>query len=154
MAWQISCGMIRSGLASLLVVLCAADCRGEPAVSALSAGESLKPLAASDVIPTFKHWWKEWAPEHLASHPLKAKLDELVAMGGRAKQVECEALANQVDERAPSGSPELLLGDAVKLRGSTGQCWWLHHDGLTGPGLGAALAADGTVLAVWIISEG
>lgn len=112
------------------------------------------PLSATDVVPTFQRWWKAWSPEHLASHPLRVTLDERVAAGGRAKQEACDVLAEHVSERAPTGSPELLLGDPAALRGRGDRCWWLHHDGMMGPGLGAALASDGTALVVWIVSEG
>lgn len=112
------------------------------------------PLAAADVVPAFQRWWTPWSSEHLAAHPLKARLDELVTAGGHAKQEACDVLAEHVAARAPAGSPELLLGDPAVLRGRSERCWWLHHDGMIGAGLGAALAADGTVLVVWIVSEG
>lgn len=112
------------------------------------------PLAAAQVVPTFQRWWKPWSSEHLAAHPLEDRLDELVAAGGHAKQEACDVLAEHVAARAPTGSPELLLGDPAVLRGRGDRCWWVHHDGMMGPGLGAALASDGTVLVVWIVSEG
>lgn len=112
------------------------------------------PLAAAEVAPAFQRWWAPWSSEHLRAHPLKQGLDERVAAGGHAKPQACDALAEHVTERAPAGSPELLYGDPAALRGRGDRCWWLHHDGMMGPGLGAALASDGTVLVVWIVSEG
>ena len=112
------------------------------------------PLAAADVGPAFQRWWTPWSKEHLATHPLKDRLDELAARGGTVKEQACDALADHVADRAPAGSPERLLGDPAALRGRGERCWWLHHDGLMGPGLGAALASDGTVRVVWIVSEG
>lgn len=112
------------------------------------------PLAADAVVPHFQRWWKVWSSEHLATHPLVATLDERVAAGGHAKQEACDVLAEHIAERAPAGSPARLFGDPAALRGRSSRCWWLHHDGMMGPGLGAALASDGTVLVVWIVSEG
>ena len=112
------------------------------------------PLAAADVVPTFQRWWNAWAPEHLASHPLRDRFDELVAADGHAKPQACDELAEHVSARAPAGSPERLFGDPAALRGRGDRCWWLHHDGMMGAGVGAALASDGTVLVVWIVSEG
>ena len=109
---------------------------------------------ADAVVPHFQRWWKVWSSEHLATHPLVATLDERVAAGGHAKQEACDVLAEHIAERAPAGSPARLFGDPAALRGRSSRCWWLHHDGMMGPGLGAALASDGTVLVVWIVSEG
>jgi hypothetical protein len=100
------------------------------------------PLAAEAVVPHFQRWWKAWSPEHLATNPLQARLDELVAAGGTVKAQACDVLADHVEERAPTGSPELLYGTPAALRGRTDRCWWLHHDGMMGAGLGAALASD------------
>lgn len=111
-------------------------------------------LAAEAVVPHFQRWWAAWSKEHLAAHPLRVTLDERVAAGGTSKPQACDALAEHVRERAPLGSPELLHGDPAALRGRTDRCWWLHHDGMMGPGLGAALASDGQVLAVWVVREG
>lgn len=112
------------------------------------------PLAAEAVVPHFQRWWKAWSRGHLASHPLRATLDERVAVGGTVKAEACDALADHVKARAPAGSPELLHGDPAALRGRSDRCWWLHHDGMMGPGLGAALGSDGRVLVVWVVLEG
>ena len=112
------------------------------------------PLTADTVVPHFQRWWKQWSSEHLAAHLQKATLDERVAAGAAAKLEACAVLAAHVEERAPVGSPELLFGDPATLRGRGDRCWWLHHDGLMGPGLGSVLASDGTVLVVWVVREG
>ena len=112
------------------------------------------PLTAEAVTPHFQRWWSKWSPEHLASNPLRVTLDERVAAGGTVKAEACEVLADHVSARAPTGSAELLFGDPAALRGRTDRCWWLHHDGMMGAGLGAALASDGRVLVVWVVLEG
>jgi hypothetical protein len=112
------------------------------------------PLAAGEVAPAFQRWWATWSSEHLAAHPLRARLDERVKAGGNAKAEACDVLAEHVRGRAPVGSPELLYGDPAALLGRSDRCWWLHHDGMMGAGLGAALASDGRVLAVWVVLEG
>lgn len=120
-----------------------------------AAPEPLGPaLAAEAVAPAFGRWWAAWSKEHLATHPLRATLDERVAAGGTVKAHACDELAAHAHERAPVGSAELLYGNPAALRGRTDRCWWLHHDGMMGPGLGAALASDGRVLVVWVVREG
>jgi hypothetical protein len=111
-------------------------------------------LSTEAVVPHFQRWWKEWSAERMATHPLRGRLDELVAAGGTVKAEACDVLAEHVSTRAPVGSPELLLGDPAALRGRSDRCWWVHHDGMMGAGLGAALASDGRVLAVWVVLEG
>jgi hypothetical protein len=111
-------------------------------------------LSAEAVVPHFQRWWKEWSAAHMATHPLKGRLEELVATGGTVKSQACDVLAEHVSTRAPMGSPELLFGDPDALRGLGDRCWWVHHDGMMGAGLGAALAIDGRVLAVWVVLEG
>lgn len=157
----------------VIVVAIAGGCRGEttaprelpPPKAPPSASEETRvttpprspesgPLAADAVVPHFQRWWKRWSSQHLAADPRRTTLDERVAAGGAARSTACDVLATHVEERAPAGSPELLLGDPATLRGRGGQCWWLHHDGLMGPGLGSALAEDGTVLVVWVVREG
>lgn len=123
----------------------------EPSPEPASPGP---PLAPEAVAPHFQRWWAAWSKEHLAAHPLRATLDERVAAGGTVKAQGCDALAEHVQARAPLGSPELLHGDPAALRGRTDRCWWLHHDGMMGAGLGAALASDGRVLVVWVVLEG
>ena len=112
------------------------------------------PLAAEAVVPHFQRWWKAWSGEHMATHPLKATLDERVAAAGTVRSEACDVLAEHVSARAPAGSPELLFGDPAALRGRSDRCWWVHHDGMMGAGLGAALASDGRVLVVWVVLEG
>lgn len=112
------------------------------------------PIARDQVVATFQRWWTPFSNAQLTSHPLRAQLDALAAAGGTPKQDACERLASHVDERAPAGSPALLHGAAARLREQDQPCWWLHHDGMMGPGLGAVLASDGRVLVVWIVSEG
>lgn len=112
------------------------------------------PLSTDAVVPSFRRWWATFSGDQLTSHPLRATLDERVATGGTVRAEACDTLAEHVRERAPKGSPELLHGDPASLDGRTDRCWWLHHDGMLGPGLGAALASDGRVLAVWIVVEG
>jgi hypothetical protein len=112
------------------------------------------PIGREQVVETFQRWWTPWSLERLATHPLRAQLDALVAAGATLTSDSCDRLAAHIDERAPSGSPELLFGDTARLREGAETCWWLHHDGMMGPGLGAALASDGQVWVVWIVSEG
>lgn len=111
-------------------------------------------LSTEAVVPHFQRWWKEWSAERMATHALRGRLDELVAAGGTVKPEACDVLAEHVSTRAPVGSPELLFGEPDALRGRTDRCWWVHHDGMMGAGLGAALASDGRVLAVWVVLEG
>lgn len=101
--------------------------------SAPPLGSMLAPDAA---VPTFRRWWATWSGEHLAANPLRDRLDELVARGGTARTEACDVLAEHARERAPVGSSELLYGDPAALLGRTDRCWWLHHDGMMGPGLG------------------
>jgi hypothetical protein len=113
------------------------------------------PLAADAVAPAFGRWWVPWSKAQLAAHPLRVTLDEHVASGKPTVRSEaCDELAEHVRERAPAGSPELLHGDPSALLGRTDRCWWLHYDGIMGPGLGAALTTHGRVLVVWIVLEG
>jgi hypothetical protein len=112
------------------------------------------PLSTEAVVPQFQRWWKTWSVDAMAGHPLKARVDELVAAGGTVKAEACDVLADHVTERAPMGSAELLFGDPAALRGRGDRCWWVHHDGMLSAGLGAALASDGRVLAVWVVLEG
>lgn len=111
------------------------------------------PLAAADVVPHFQRWWKVWSSENL-TNPRKATLDARVAARGTVEAEACDVLGEHVKKHAPVGSPELLFGDPAALLGRGDRCWWVHHDGRIGPGVGAALASDGTVLVVWVVLEG
>ncbi len=111
------------------------------------------PLAAEEVVPTFRRWWAPWSKAQLAGHPLQATLDERVAAGGTVRSEACGWLEAHVRERAPEGSPERLYWDLAKIA-QDAPCWWIHHDGMMGPGLGAALTRDGRVAAVWVVREG
>lgn len=114
----------------------------------------LKPmLAAEEVVPTFQRWWSSWSKAQLAGHPLQATLDERVAAGGTVRSEACGWLVAHVRERAPEGSPERLLWDDAAIT-QDARCWWIHHDGMMGPGLGAVLTSHGRVAAVWVVREG
>ncbi len=136
------------------------DAASEPPTSEPEAPHATEPehagppISREQVVATFQRWWTPFSNAQLTSHPLRAQLDALAAAGGTPKQDACERLAGHVDERAPAGSPALLHGATARLREQDEPCWWLHHDGMMGPGLGAVLASDGRVLVVWIVSEG
>jgi len=116
--------------------------------------EPLGPAMAADaVVAHFQRWWKPWSDEHLATNPLKARLDERVAAGGTVNTKACDELADHVSARARAGSV-VLFGNPSALHGRSDHCWWVHHDGMMTTGLGAALASDGKVLVVWVVLEG
>jgi hypothetical protein len=112
------------------------------------------PLSREAVASTFRQWWATFSPELAGPESARRTLDDLVKAGSTPREEDCAELAEHVRQRAPFGSPQLLHGDPSALEGRTDRCWWLHHDGFMGPGLGAALASDGRVLAVWVVLEG